>query len=228
MPGSKTAKKVTRKCKFIMKRGPKKGKKCGKNCKNNDYCKDHNTTKKEYNKKKIQKIREVKNNNKIINKAKEIQKIEDIEVLRNTLSETMMKLENERMLLKYIIKKIQGIKIYLGHMTLDDLYDQKYGKCICYEEDNKYYGHCTCNCKECTRCYTVNSELFYNFIFPKIYMPYKVDSKEKVNEAKEKKKMQTLKERGEKLIPKIEYYKGCIKTLEKKIKKLNKDNIDEE
>jgi hypothetical protein len=76
MPGSKT----TQTCKFIIKRGPKKGKPCGKACMS-IYCKNHNKNRLAYSKKYNTNISKENKEKKFKQKLESLFKISDINKL---------------------------------------------------------------------------------------------------------------------------------------------------
>lgn len=230
MPGSKTSKKVViKKCKYICKKGPNKGNKCSKNCKNNDYCKDHNPKRLNYKQKRNNKIKEDSYENRINDKINEIKQITNIYDLPDQTS-MMLKLRNYQNEGVILVKRVNGIMIFLGKETEESLINKKYGLCNCDElckngeisQDQKY------TLEGCVRC---NNPPF-TISLKRIFIEYNVRNSSKQNQNKEienaKKLLEELLLRRDQLVVKIRYYKTYCDEVEKQKNILEKNNINEE
>jgi hypothetical protein len=124
---SKVNKKSTKrspKCKHVFKQGDKKGTKCGNNCRG-EFCKLHNKTKKEYEKKRYEKIVEKKKEQDRLTKVDPI--IEKINTAKNLLQlPRAMDYEIKRICYKseqlLITRKYYAISVFLGLISQDQAY----------------------------------------------------------------------------------------------------------
>lgn len=113
--------KAQNKCKHVFEQGSRKGKKCNARCVA-DYCKQHNTTQKEYQKKYYEENVK-KPEDYVLNKK--LKKIEAVTDIRNITIHTIDS-QNEK-LCDYIektwdiLREGRGIRIFLGELTETDL-----------------------------------------------------------------------------------------------------------
>jgi len=212
MPGSKTG---FKKCKYIMTRGSKAGKKCGANTKN-DYCKHHTPKRLQQVKKYNEKICK---SNKLSSQEAKLEYYKKVHI--NKLPNIQpLKIKN-RMLhdeILYIYKLMTGIYYFLENEDKADkikniLEEGKYGKCICKIEDDYKIDNL-----DCRFCFRTNTGEKIFFVYGE-----KLERTKKEKE-KAKKKLEKLIKDKKILFDKRNFLNKKISIIEERMEGDKKDN----
>lgn len=207
MPGSKTG---FKKCKYIMLRGKKIGKKCGANTKN-DFCKHHT-------KKRLVQVK--KYNETLCKKNKLTSQEARLEYFKKVHSSKLPNLDLLRMKYRIIRDEIlyhymvlTGLYYFIEEGELADKYknaleDGKYGKCIC-----KKVNDCKVDNLDCRSCNRVGSQ--------KIFFEYG-ENLERTKKEKEraKNKIERLIREKDKLQNKKDFLSKKIDIIEDRLKEI--------